>query len=126
MITEIKTSIDRSSADGKKRFLNAMNNSVSLNAHMGEELQICDYIFMPGVRKGRNGAPDVECQNTILISTENVAYFTQSDGVARSMDAIVFCYEDDFKSDSDFFIPLTCVSQELANGNTVKAMVITD
>lgn len=114
---------DISTNEGKNAVLKAYNGSVSLNAHVGEELHICDCITMPGIRKGRNGAPDMQCQNTYLIDTDGIAYFSQSDGIARSVQMFAALYPDFGKSTEDGYLSLVCVSQELPNGNTIKNLI---
>lgn len=109
--------------EGKNSVLKAYNASEPLNNHVGEVLKICDVMTTPGVRKGRNGMPDMECQNTYLIDTDGNAYFSQSDGVARSLNMFVALYPDMGKSSEKGYIEITCIEQELPNGNTLKTLI---
>lgn len=110
--------------EGKISTLNAVNNAMSLKDAKDTALDVCDCITMPGIRKGRNGMPDTECQNTYLIDTQNNAWFTQSDGIARSVKMIAMMFPDFGKSMKDKCLHLKVEAKELANGNTIKTLVI--
>lgn len=110
--------------DGKMRSANAINSAVSLNDHVGEVLRIVDVITMPGVRKGRNGQADTPCQNTYLIDADGITYFSQSDGVKRSINTTLSIFK---KCDAGKgYLPLACKSDVLPNGNTIKTLVVVD
>lgn len=110
--------------EGKIATLNAVNSALSLKDAKDTVLDICDCITMPGVRKGRNGAPDTDCQNTYLIDTEGNAWFTQSDGIARSVRMIAMMFPDFGKTMEDKCLHVKVDSKELANGNTIKSLVL--
>ena len=115
---------DLNTLNGKKRCVNAINNAVSLNDHVGEVLRIVDVITMPGVRKGRNGQDDKPCQNTYLIDADGIAYFSQSDGVKRTINTTMSIYK---KCDAGKgYLPLACRSDVLPNGNSIKMIVVVD
>lgn len=110
--------------DGKMRSANAINSAVSLSDHVGEVLRVVDVITMPGIRKGRNGQADTWCQNTYLIDADGVTYFSQSDGVRRSINATMSIFKtcDAGKG----YLPLVCKSDVMPNGNTIKTLVLVD
>lgn len=115
---------DLDTLDGKMRIANAINSAVSLNDHVGEVLRIVDVITMPGVRKGRNGQADTPCQNTYLIDADGITYFSQSDGVKRSINTTLSIFK---KCDAGKgYLPLACKSDVLPNGNTIKTLVLVD
>ena len=115
---------DLETLDGKMRSANAINSAVSLNDHVGEVLRIVDVITMPGVRKGRNGQADTPCQNTYLIDADGTTYFSQSDGVKRSINTTLSIFK---KCDAGKgYLPLACKSDVLPNGNTIKTLVVVD
>lgn len=115
---------DLDTLDGKMRSANAINSAVSLNDHVGEVLRIVDVITMPGVRKGRNGQADTPCQNTYLIDADGITYFSQSDGVKRSVNTTLSIFK---KCDAGKgYLPLVCKSDVLPNGNTIKTLVLVD
>lgn len=115
---------DLDTLDGKMRSANAINSAVSLNDHVGEVLRIVDVITMPGVRKGRNGQADTPCQNTYLIDADGITYFSQSDGVKRSINTTLSIFK---KCDAGKgYLPLVCKSDFLPNGNTIKTLVLVD
>lgn len=117
--------VDLNDKTGKRVALNAVNNADSLNNHVGEELHICDCITEQGVRRGRNGMPDTPCINTYLIDVDGRAYFSQSDGVSRSVYTIASLWPDFGKvSEDDGYLCIKCVEKVLQNGNTVKNLVV--
>lgn len=109
--------------DGKITALNALNNAVSLK-DANSSLKICDCIALPGVRKGRNNTADTECQNTYLIDIDGNAYFTQSDGIARSVRMIYMLFPDFGKSSDIGYLKVRVVEKKLPNGNTIKSLVV--
>lgn len=112
-------------AEGKIATINAYNAAVSLKDYVGVVLHICDVITMPGVRKARSlDQMDTKCQNTYLIDTEGKAYFSQSDGVAKSINVIAAMMPGFGKNDELGYLPLACTETQLANGNTLKQIVI--
>lgn len=115
---------DLDTLDGKMRSANAINSAVSLNDHVGEVLRVVDVITMPGIRKGRNGQADTPCQNTYLIDEDGITYFSQSDGVKRSINTTMSIFKicDAGKG----YLPLACKADVLPNGNTIKTLVIVD
>ena len=116
--------IDMTTDEGKKKVVKAINDATSLNDFVGVELKICDCITMPGIRKGRSGKPDEACQNTILIDTDGVSYFTQSDGIAKSILVYSAVWPDFGKNSSkDGYLSLCVKQEELNNGNLLKKLV---
>ena len=109
--------------DGKITALNALNNAVSLK-DANSSLKICDCIALPGVGKGRNNTADTECQNTYLIDVDGNAYFTQSDGTARSVRMIYMLFPDFGKSSDVGYLKVRVVEKKLPNGNTIKSLVV--
>lgn len=111
--------------EGKIATINAYNAAVSLKDYVGVVLHICDVITMPGIRKARSlDQMDMQCQNTYLIDTEGKAYFSQSDGVAKSINVIAAMMPDFGKNSDLGYLPLACTETLLSNGNTLKQIVI--
>lgn len=119
---EFVNTLDMDTDKGRATFVKICNASESLNDHMGEVLNICDIVTTPGVRKGRNGMPDVACQNTYLIDIDGKSYYSQSDGVARSVAFIIVGFPS-LDYDGKGYLPLVCEGQELKNGNVMKTLV---
>lgn len=120
----IYNTIKTDTFEGKLAVLNALNNAVSLTEIKNDAFNVSDCIVLPGVRKGRNGTGDVECFNTYLITTDGPVYFTQSDGVARSIKKILAIFPDLGRSYGKEFLIMRVVETKLANGNTIKNLVI--
>lgn len=115
-----RNTLDLATIEGKKVTLNALNSAVSLNDFNDTPLTIVDIITTPGERKSRNaGVADTPCQNTYLIDYEGKAYFTQSDGIARSVNAILaFLTAEEIHAG----IAMCVRSTKLPNGNTIKSL----
>lgn len=103
---------------------NALNNAQSLTQAKDDVIQVANIILMPGVRKGRNGQADAECVNTYLIDTEDNAWFTQSDGIARSANSLITMFFNAGLVSKDNPLSIKVVSQELSNGNTIKSLAL--
>lgn len=122
-VTGFVNTFDLTSDEGKKKTLNAVNNSISLaKIDDGTVLKVADVITTPGVRKGRNGQPDVSCQNTHLITEDGTAYFSQSDGIARSINMIMSLFPD--CGGKDGYLEMSVISEILPNGNTLKTLIV--
>lgn len=116
--------LNLATTEGKLDTLNAINNAQSLKEANDTTLDVCDCITMPGVRKGRNNMPDTECQNTYLIDTKGNAWFTQSDGIARSVKMIAMLFPDFGKSTDEGCLHMHVEEKQLSNGNTIKTLAI--
>ena len=122
------STLDMDSVQGKIKVQRAFANADSLNDIPKDTiLNICDVIITPGIRKGRKGSPDTECQNTYLIDIDGHAYFTQSDGIARDINFIMYIFDDMGKnSTEEGYLKIQIVSKTLPNGNTIKNAVLCD
>lgn len=122
------STLDLNSVQGKIKVQRAYANADSLNDIPSETiLKICDVITTPGIRKGRKGAKDTECQNTYLIDIDGNAYFTQSDGIARDINFIMYIFDDMGKnSTEDGYLKIQILEKKLGNGNTIKNAVLCD
>lgn len=103
---------------------NALNNAQSLATADDAVLSIANIILMPGTRKGRNGQPDTECINTYLIDTEDNAWFTQSDGIARSAKSLITMFFSVGLVSKDNPLAVKVMEQKLQNGNTIKSLAL--
>lgn len=117
--------LDLSTYEGKVKTLQATSGAKPLKDHEGEVIPVTDAFTMAGVRKGRNGMPDVPCQNTYIIAAADeqgnvTSYFTQSDGIARDINMIAAMFPDFGKSTSKGHLELVVMSEVLGNGNTLK------
>lgn len=116
--------IDIDSIEGKKAAINALNNAHSLNDYPNETFNLRDVMMINGIRKGRGNAEDTECINTYFIDDKGEAYFTQSDGIARSMRNILMLLPELGKDTNEGYLPIKIVEEKLQNGNTIKNIVL--
>lgn len=112
-------------AAGRKMAVNAVNNAQSLASFEGVSLKVANIMTKPGVRASYDNAPEQPCQNTYLITTDGEAYFSQSNGVARSINNILAVYPD-FPRDTENgeYCEMVLKSQQLPNGRTIKMIEI--
>lgn len=116
--------IDLNDDMGKLKVLAALNYAAPLKGTVGKEIVFCDCIQIDGVRKARNaGDSDTPCKNTYLIDVDGNAYFSQSDGIARSTQMVSTLFPDFGKHLDEGGIKLKLVEQKLPNGNTLKNLV---
>ena len=116
--------VDMSSMEGMVNVANALNSAMSLKDAKDSVLDVCDIIIMPGVRKGRGNMPDTPCKNTYLIDTSGNAWFSQSEGIARSATNIAGIFRQFMKSNDDGCLHMHVHEQPLPNGNTIKNLVL--
>jgi len=115
--------IDMSTLDGKLAVAAALNGAVTMKDKVGEVLLVTNFVTTPGVRSRTGEA----CTNTYLECDDGTVYFTQSDGIARSVKVIVGAFIDqntgEFKNPVELGVGVRIDSQELPNGNTLKKAV---
>lgn len=115
--------VDMTKLEGKVAVANAVNNAISLK-DSPEVLDVVDCITMPGIRKGRKNMPDTECTNVYLIDVDGKAWFSQSDGIARSVRLLASLFPDFGKSLPQGALHVKVVEQQLNNGNTLKTLAL--
>lgn len=113
---------DMSNDEEKLEAIAAYNDALPLAQHVGEIISLKNVLTCPGVRKARNETQqDTPCQNTYLIDTDGIAYYSQSDGVAKSVNMLVKAFPTlDYKGQG--YIDVVCVEKVLANNNTLKTV----
>lgn len=109
------------SVENRVKALNAKNNAVPLNEHVGEPLHVVDVITTDGKRSARSNNPETPCVNTYLISEDGTAYYSQSDGVSNNIKDILDLFPDCNKPAG---LIITCVERTLPNGNSLKTLKV--
>lgn len=73
--------MDNSTFEGKRAIVNARNNALSLNGIGDMPITVIDVYVTPGVRSqtGR------KCANVYLFANDGKTYFSQSQGIYRSV-----------------------------------------
>jgi hypothetical protein len=118
-------SLDLTTVEGKLASVNAYNAAESLSKHVGEVLEVIGAFTTPGIRAARGaGQEDTPCQNTYLLTKDGKSYFSQSDGVARSINMIASVFGSFYLSDEVPYLPISCIEDTLPNGNTLKKLVV--
>ena len=114
---------DVSTLQGKMTLAKALNGAVSMRDMTGKVIPVVDVVTTDGVRS-RTGE---SCINTYLISEDGTVYFSQSDGIARSVRILVGLFTDadtlEFTSPASLGVGFLIQEQKLQNGNTLKNMI---
>lgn len=115
--------LDITTIKGKMQLATALNGAVTLKDKTGEPLRVTDVVTTQGVRS-RTGE---ECVNTYLVCDDGTVYFSQSDGIARSVKVLVALFTDPqtqrFTNPVEQGIGFMVKEQALPNGNTLKTVV---
>ena len=115
MATEITTTGNTSMAPSKKRLFNALNTAESLNDADIKQLTLSGIIVQPMERLDKATGEVVVCEGTTFI-TEQGAYFSQSDGIARCAKSLIVAYDSDFVSEF--------TERKLGGGRTMKQFIV--
>lgn len=78
------------------RMFNARNSATSLKSLGDTPIDIVDVMTEIGVRT-RSGNP---CQNTYIFTADGQVYFTQSNGLGKTINELVDMVEGDFKTNT--------------------------
>lgn len=73
--------MDNSTFEGKRAIVNARNSALSLNGYGAESLTVIGAYIAPGVRS-QTGQ---KCANVYLFGKDGTTYFSQSQGIYRSV-----------------------------------------
>ena len=115
--------LDITTIDGKMQLATALNGAVSMREKVGEVLRVTDIVTTQGVRS-RTGE---ECVNVYLICEDGTVYFSQSDGIARSVKVLVALFTNPdtqkFMNPVKMGVGMVVKEQTLQNGNTLKTVV---
>ncbi len=113
---------DITTLEGKLTLANALNGAVSMR-DVSTPINVVNIVTTQGTR-ARTGE---ECINSYLICDDGTVYFSQSDGIARSLKVIVALFTDastgEFVAPASVGVGLQVKTQTLANGNTLKSIV---
>lgn len=121
--TNAPLAISTFAADAKKATIfNALNDAYSLADEAPDTIVLQGIIMKDGIRRARTqNDVDTPCVDTYLVADDGTAYFTQSDGIARSARDMLALYGNDVAG-----LVVRVVEKQLANGNTVKNLRIMD
>lgn len=93
---ESYTTFDVNDVQNKLKVFNAHNASASLNQIGEEPFNIVDVMAEPSTR-AQSGNP---CQNTYIFTDDGRVLFTQSNGIASTINEIVKVVSGDFKANT--------------------------
>lgn len=111
---------DATTSEGKKRLFNALNTAESLNDADIKQLTLSGIIVQPSEHLDKITGEVVMCEGTTFI-TEQGAYFSQSDGIARCAKSLIAAYDSDFGTEP---ITIGFTERKLAGGRTLKQFIV--
>lgn len=109
--------MDNSTFEGKRAIVNARNSALSLNGRGAEPLTIVGVYTVPGVRS-QTGQ---KCVNVYLFAKDGNTYFTQSQGIYRSVLDIYDVFPDFNAPDG---ITVAVKQTSLSGGRFTKSLEI--
>jgi hypothetical protein len=111
--------VDNKTFEGKRAIVNARNSAKSLNSYgEGKRLDVVGVYTAPAVRS-QTGQP---CTNVYLFTADGNTYFSQSEGVNRSILDIVDMFPD--MNAENGGIPVVVKSAALGGGKCIKSLQI--
>lgn len=111
---------DTTTGEGKKRLFNALNTAESLNDADIKQLTLSGIIVQPAERLDQATGEVVMCEGTTFI-TEQGAYFSQSDGIARCSKNLIMAYGPDFSGEP---ITIEFTERKLGGGRKLKQFIV--
>lgn len=109
--------MDNSTFEGKRAIVNARNNALSLNNRGAEPLTVIGAYITPGVRS-QTGQ---KCANVYLFEKSGETYFSQSQGIYRSVLDIYDMFPDFNAPDG---ITVAVKQTSLGGGRSTKSLEI--
>lgn len=109
--------MDDSTFEGKRAIVNARNNALSLNGIGDAPLIVVGAYIVPGVRS-QTGQ---KCANVYLFANDGKTYFSQSQGIYRSVLDIYDMFPDFNAPDG---IPVAVKQTPLGGGRSTKSLEI--
>ena len=111
--------VDNRTFEGKRAIVNARNSAKSLNSYgEGKRLDVVGAYTAPAVRP-QTGQP---CTNVYLFTADGNTYFSQSEGINRSILEIVYMVPDMDAGNGG--IPVVVNSTALGAGKSIKSLQI--
>lgn len=99
------------------RMFNAHNNATSLKNLGDTPIDIVDVMTQIGVR-ARSGNP---CQNTYIFTADGQVYFTQSNGLGKTINEVVDMVSGDFKTNTtNGYVKAQIKETSLSGGRSYK------
>lgn len=109
--------MDNSTFEGKRAIVNARNSALSLNGRGAEPLTVIGVYIAPGVRS-QTGQ---KCANVYLFGKDGNTYFSQSQGIYRSVLDVYDMFPDFNAPDG---ITVAVKQTPLGGGRSTKSLEI--
>ena len=109
---------DVSDIKNRVKIFNAHNSAVSFKTLEDKPINVVDVMTEIGVRSQSGN----KCQNTYLFTDDNV-YFTQSNGIGKTVNELVDMVAGDFKANTtNGFVTVQLAETELSGDRTYKQL----
>jgi len=109
--------LDMTTNEGKVKVATALNGSEPLKNYVNKVIELAGIITTPGKRAVSGN----DCTNNYLVLADGKVLFSQSDGVARSLNVITALWGANLQAGET--VKVKCIEQTLNNGNTLKSVV---
>lgn len=109
--------LDMTTNEGKVKVATALNGSEPLKNYVNKVIELAGIITTPGKRSVSGNY----CTNNYLVLADGKVLFSQSDGVARSLNVITALWGANLQAGET--VKVKCIEQTLNNGNTLKSVV---
>ena len=109
--------LDMTTNEGKVKVATALNGCEPLKNYVNKVIELAGIITTPGKRSVSGNY----CTNNYLVLADGKVLFSQSDGVARSLNVITALWGANLQAGET--VKVKCIEQTLSNGNTLKSVV---
>lgn len=115
--------VDKSSKANRLMIFNAHQNAESFSALNDTPVNIVNVM----AERGSKAVTHVPCQNTYLFTDDGKVYFTQSNGIAKTVNELVNVVDGDFKANTtNGYATVKMYSTPLANGRSFKQLKLVE
>lgn len=118
-VPEEYATFDTQAPENRIKMFNAHNASASLNQIGDEHFKIVDVMAERGERTNSKNP----CQNTYIFTDDGRVLFTQSNGIAKTINEIVVMVNSDFAGNtSNGYVEVHVAAMQLSGDKTYKRL----
>lgn len=116
------STLNTDTKEGKIAKINALNGAKSLANNAADPINVVNVMAIPSTRTQTGNA----CQNTYLFTDDGRILFSQSNGIAKTINEIMEVIDYDFNNTSNGYITVKMEESELKGGQTYKQFMLID
>lgn len=113
---------DTKSREGIVNVFNAKHTALSFTKAGNEPIKIVN-VYAEAGKRARSGN---DCQNTYIYTDTGEVYFTQSDGIGKTINEICEAIGYDFANTTNGYAAVQVSVTQLANDRTYKQLMLLD